>query len=246
MSRSYPKPISTLCAALFLCLAFTISAQAQTATLIVTNSTNATLRFEFERTLSPPSLVTATIPPGETHTLQVPSGAVSLLVEAPFASQDAFYQDQDVLDRGGRYELAIHASLFGVSRLTDDMRPAENSITPERIYAACAAMSSSGQVWILYNPAMTTSRTVYFDVPGGYLCSEDGSSVYAPRGEAYRHYACSGSHSGCVRDDGWDGQWTGPYEEYTLLFEGRDRFARERDFDWTVSSSAPWRMIQLQ
>jgi hypothetical protein len=49
-----------------------------------------------------------------------------------------------------------------------------------------------------------------------------------------------------VRDDGWDGQWTGPDEEFTLRFEGRDRFARERDFDWTVSSSSPWRMIQLQ
>lgn len=234
------------------CLALfsTSAAHAQTATIQVTNSTNATLRFEFERRLSPPAMVSVEVPPGESRRLQIPSGVVSLLVEAPFASQDAFYQDQDVLERGGDYEMVIDASVFGLSRLTDDRRPGQDTggglpVTPERIYAACARMSSSGQVWILYNPAVTTSRTVYYAVAGGYLCSEDGRSVYAPRGGEYRHYACTGSHGSCLRDEGWDGRWTGPDEEYTMRFEGRDRIARERDFDWTVSTSSPWRLIQL-
>lgn len=221
-------------------------AQAQTAAITVTNSTNATLRFEFERRLSPPAIVSAEVPPGETRTLQIPSGAVSLLIEAPYAAQDAFYQDQDVLERGGQYEMEVHASLFGRARLADDQRPGQDSITPDRIYAACAGMAASGQVWILYNPARTSSRTVYHDVAGGFLCSEDGSSVYAPRGGDYRHYACTGSHGNCVRDAGWDGRWTGPDDTYTLRFEGRDRPARERDFDWTISTSSPWRLIQLQ
>ncbi len=224
-------------------------AQNRYATMELTNRTNATLHFEFEHDVDYGETAEVTIPPGERRTIRVPSGIVIMFVDAPYSSSDASFEGTDILNTHETYSVVMTPRAMGVASLHDDRRSGGGqgglpAVTPERIYSDCGRMSGGDVRWVLYNPANTMSRTEYHEV-GDILCSDDGTSVYS-RGATMRHYHCTGSHSGCQRDEGWDGTWEGNETDYETTLDGRTLRATERDFRWTVSTAIDWRMARLQ